>query len=137
LNIGEEMREEMQSLGFKLKNSPWFGEDRKSGASDLLTSLVTKIPNAEIRERVAAGMWRRHGLAAMGIVANWTGADVAEVFEGLGFTAGELRHIAQSEHVLSAQDLLRRRTPIALVRTQSEIDNNQTLQGILTEFGLA
>ena len=67
----------------------------------------------------------------------WTGADVAEVFEGLGFTAGELRFIAANEHVVTSQDLLRRRTPIALVRDRGDIARNQTLQGILAEFGLA
>ena len=137
LNIGEEMRDELQSLGFKLNNQAWFGEDRKQLENGLEKSLAAKIQNAEVRERVASGMWRRHGVEAEAIVASWTGSDVAEVFEGLGFTAGELRHIAKNEHVVTAEDLLRRRTPIALVRSQVDIQRNQTLQGILAEFGLA
>jgi glycerol-3-phosphate dehydrogenase len=137
LNVGEEMRAEMQALGFKLKNEPWFGEDHKIGALKVAKLLDAKIKDAEVRARVAEGLWRRHGSQATDIILGWTGSDVAEVFEGLGFTAGELRHIAKTEHVMTARDLLRRRTPIALVRTSSEIDRNQALQGILTEFGLA
>lgn len=137
LNVGEEMRAEMQALGFKIKNERWFGEDHKLGATRVGKLLEAKIKDADVRLRVAEGIWRRHGSASTEIILGWTGADVAEVFEGLGFTAGELRHIARTEHVVTARDLLRRRTPIALVRSQSEIERNQTLQGILTEFGLA
>lgn len=137
LNVGEEMRREMHSLGFKLKPEIWFGEDHKVGAIQVGKLLETKIKDTEVRARVAAGLWRRHGSAAKEIILGWTGSDVAEVFEGLGFTAGELRHIAATEHVITAYDLLRRRTPIALVRSEAEIERNQTLQGILTEFGLA
>jgi glycerol-3-phosphate dehydrogenase len=137
VNVGEEMRAEMQALGFNLKQQRWFGEDNKIGAVKVAKLLEAKIKDAEVRSRIAQGMWRRHGLDAIDIILGWTGADVAEVFEGLGFTAGELRYIAKSEHVIKAQDLLRRRTPIALVRDHSEIESNQALQGILAEFGLA
>jgi len=137
LNVGEEMRREMADLGFKLKNELWFGEDHRVGAIQVGKLLEAKVKDPEVRARIAEGLWRRHGSKANDIILGWTGSDVAEVFEGLGFTAGELRHIARSEHVVTARDLLRRRTPIALVRSEAEIERNQTLQGILTEFGLA
>jgi glycerol-3-phosphate dehydrogenase len=136
LNIGEELRSEMQRFGFKLKKSVWFGEDHAVGATKVSKLLEAKIKDSDVRARVAKGLWRRHGSSASEIILGWTGADVAEVFEGLGFTAGELRHIAASEHVVTARDLLRRRTPLALVRTEVELNRNQVLQGILAEFDL-
>ena len=136
LNVGEELRHEIQGLGFKLKPNAWYGEDNKVGALKLGKLLELKIKDAEVRGRVALGLWRRHGNVAVDIVIGWTGVDVAEVFEGLGFTAGELRHIAANENVLTAADLLRRRTPIALLRTSDELQKNQILQRILAEFSL-
>lgn len=137
LNVGEEMREELRALGFKVKDANWYGEDSKLGLAEVEKRLASKIKDAAVRSAIAAGLWRRHGLAAVDIISDWTGSEVAEVFEGLGFTAGELRYIAGHEHVTTAQDLLRRRTPIALVRSSAEIERNQTLQGIIAEFGLA
>lgn len=137
INVGEEMRDEMQTLGFNLKREHWYGEDNKLGAVKVSKLLEGKIKDAAVRSRVADGVWRRHGFTSLDMIDGWTGSDVAEVFEGLGFTAGELRFMASSEHVTTAEDLLRRRTPIALVRSQAEIERNQTLQGILAEFGLA
>lgn len=137
LNVGEEMRDEMQSLGFRVKQVRWFGEDQKAGALQIEKMLEAKIKDAKVRSRVSEGVWRRHGLKASHMISSWSGAEVAEVFEGLGFTAGELRYIAANEQIVTAEDLLRRRTPIALVRSESEIANNQSVQGILNEFGLA
>jgi glycerol-3-phosphate dehydrogenase len=64
---------------------------------------------------------------------NWIShPDDAElVFPGLSFTLGELRYIIDREHVQTSEDLLRRRTPIALLRTQVEIKENAKLQSIL------
>ena len=137
LNVGEELRAEMQNLGFTVKSDPWFGEDSKTGFAKLTRLLEAKIRDTSVRQRVATGLWRRHGSEACEIIIGWSGADVAEVFEGLGFTAGELRHIVRTEKVVTAADLLRRRTPIALIRSAEEISRNQVLQGILAEFDLA
>lgn len=137
LNVGEEMRDELRALGFKLNDGAWYGEDNKLGFAVLEKALQSKIKDSVVLSAVAAGLWRRHGMESIKIISGWTGSDVAEVFEGLGFTAGELRYIAAHEHVSNAQDLLRRRTPIALVRSSEEMERNQTLQGILVEFGLA
>jgi glycerol-3-phosphate dehydrogenase len=55
------------------------------------------------------------------------------VFEGLAITFGELAVIAENEEVKTAEDLLRRRLPIAMARSKQEIKDNQKLQSFLKD----
>jgi glycerol-3-phosphate dehydrogenase len=58
------------------------------------------------------------------------------VFTGLGICYAELAWIALNEDVVTREDLLRRRLPIAMARSASEIANNQKLQALLVDVGL-
>jgi glycerol-3-phosphate dehydrogenase len=77
-------------------------------------------------------MWRRHGEMAFELA----GSDLEEVFEGLGITYGELEYIAKNENVVTREDLLRRRLPIAMARSSEEIAANAKLQRLLVDMGL-
>jgi glycerol-3-phosphate dehydrogenase len=59
------------------------------------------------------------------------------VFEGLAITFGELAVIAENEEVKTAEDLLRRRLPIAMARSNKEIKDNQKLQSFLKDHQLS
>ncbi|MGA0798730.1 MAG: hypothetical protein ACO3O9_06265, partial [Candidatus Nanopelagicales bacterium] len=53
------------------------------------------------------------------------------IFEGLDFTKGELLYMVQKEDVVKPDDLLRRRTPLRLLRTKEEIEENKLIQEVL------
>jgi glycerol-3-phosphate dehydrogenase len=62
------------------------------------------------------------------------GSNSEIIFDGLDFTKGELIYILENEDVKSAEDLLRRRTPIMLVRTQQEIAKNKLISEVLAKL---
>ena len=95
------------------------------------TSLL--VADSGAAARTAEGLWRRHGEQAFEIIQL---GDTQEVFEGLGICYAELQWIAQHEDVLTREDLLRRRLPIAMARSASEIANNQKLEALLVDVGL-
>ena len=59
-----------------------------------------------------------------------------DLFGGLGITAQELRYVSEHEHVVSRDDLLRRRLPVMMARSEKELASNKKLQKLLVELGL-
>jgi glycerol-3-phosphate dehydrogenase len=55
---------------------------------------------------------------------------------GLGITEQELNYIIRHEDVVTREDLLRRRLPIAMSRSEAEIAANSKLQALLEAAGL-
>jgi glycerol-3-phosphate dehydrogenase len=84
-------------------------------------------------------MWRRHGSKALEIAKSLELQPEARelVFEGLAITFGELAVIAENEEVKTAEDLLRRRLPVAMARSNREIKANQKLQSFLKDRQLS
>jgi glycerol-3-phosphate dehydrogenase len=91
------------------------------------------VKSEAVATRISEGLWRRHGEQAFEIIQN---GDLEEVFTGLGICYAELAWIALNEDVVTREDLLRRRLPIAMARSASEIANNQKLQALLVDVGL-
>lgn len=137
LNIGEEVLNAVQRLGLRAgKPAAWFGEDSSVNAAEKLVELLAAVvSNGDQQQLMAEGLWRRHGLKSFEIAARLQKQPLlAEpVFEGLGFSYGELEYIIENEQVKTAEDLLRRRTPIALVRSAAEIAANEKLQKLVNE----
>lgn len=140
LNVGEEIRDAVSLFGFSVSGTKWFGEDEidkrqlKLRLQALTQQVSKKSGNAVWADNVAKGLLRRHGGNAFAIVDASASEDLAPIFDGLDYCAAELSHITSHEMVATAQDLLRRRTPIALVRTEGEIQANQRLQNILSSL---
>ena len=131
LNVGEEVMTEVKKLGFKLEDlHKWFGEDVSELSQEFSKFVATKSQKVDIAERVAEGLWRRHGKDAFDIASS-SHEELEEVFEGTGICFAEVRHIIATEMVKTADDLLRRRLPIAMLRTSLEIKENQKLQDLL------
>ncbi|MFZ9744264.1 MAG: glycerol-3-phosphate dehydrogenase/oxidase [Aquiluna sp.] len=132
LNVGEELVGELNRFGLKVKvPGRWFGEGnqtRKEEFFDLIRTKATETPNL-----LADGLWRRHGEKAFEIVGD---AELSDLVPGLGITEQEIRHIVQTEQVVVREDLLRRRLPISMARSEQEIAQNQKLQKLLVELGL-
>ena len=122
INIGNEVVQAVKKLGIEVTTAKhWFGEP----SLQIPHLLVERIKNfhPQIANELADALWRRHSNDAFKIVDAW---DISPknselVFEGLMFTFGELHYIAENEHVLFPEDLLRRRTPLALIRTKQEL----------------
>lgn len=140
LNVGHEVMAELRAFGFKLEDKKWFGESSANhkAQAEILNALVAqlrlKTNDAAWAAKVASGLFRRHGLQAAAIVGESTAKDLAPIFDGLDYSAAELKHIAEHELVVTKQDLLRRRTPLALIRSASEIAGNARLQAVLSRL---
>jgi len=109
----------------------WFGEgnqSRKDEFFDLVRQNAAHTPNL-----IADGLWRRHGEKAFEIVGQQA---LVDLIPGLGITEQEVRHIATTEQVVRREDLLRRRLPISMARSDEEIAANEALQKLLVELGL-
>ena len=132
LNVGEELVGELNRFGLKVKvPGRWFGEgnqSRKDEFFDLVRQTATQTPNL-----IADGLWRRHGEKAFEIIGQ---APLTDLIPGLGITEQEVRHIVATERVVKREDLLRRRLPISMARSDAEIASNQNLQKLLVELGL-
>lgn len=132
LNVGEELVGELNRFGLKVKvPGRWFGEgnqSRKDEFFDLVRENAAHTPNL-----IADGLWRRHGEKAFEIVGQ---QPLVDLIPGLGITEQEVRHIATTEQVVRREDLLRRRLPISMARSDEEIAANQALQKLLVELGL-
>lgn len=141
LNVGEEIRAEMRHLGFSVSKQKWFGEDQisrkkaKLALAQLVQHFREKTGGELWSESLARGLFRRHGVAALKIASEAKSEDLAPVFEGLDFSFAELAFIANNELVVTADDLLRRRTPLAIVRSHSNISANQKLQDLIEGLG--
>jgi len=132
LNVGEELVGELNRFGLKVKvPGRWFGEgnqSRKDEFFELVRENAAHTPNL-----IADGLWRRHGEKAFEIVGQ---QPLVDLIPGLGITEQEVRHIATTEQVVRREDLLRRRLPISMARSDEEIAANQALQKLLVELGL-
>lgn len=131
INIGHEVTELVMKLGIQpTKTLNWVGEPDPEIPEKLITQLSSFHTNAA---EMANQLWRRHGASAYLIVKSFSEdpSNSQLIFEGLYFTIGELKHIINTEHVLSPDDLLRRRTPLALLRSKTQIAENLNLQKLL------
>jgi glycerol-3-phosphate dehydrogenase len=132
LNVGEELIGELNRFGQKVKvPGRWFGEGSQLRKNEFF-SLVKERASSGSKE-IAEGLWRRHGEDAFSIIGD---QKLFDLFPGLGITTQEIRHIAKTEHVVTREDLLRRRLPISMARSQKEIEENKELQSLFVELGL-
>lgn len=132
LNVGEELIGELNRFGQRVKvPGRWFGEGSQLRKNEFF-QLVKANSRSHSRE-IAEGLWRRHGEDAFAIVGS---SQLSDLFPGLGITSQEIRYVVENEQVVKREDLLRRRLPISMARSQREIEENSELQKLLVELGL-
>jgi glycerol-3-phosphate dehydrogenase len=138
INVGKEVSDLVKKLGIKeIRNRKWYGEDLEISSSNFFREVLEFYPNnSELAKKVLNGLFRRHGAKVSEILNMWRLDDSNSeiIFDGLDFTKGELIYILENEDVKSAEDLLRRRTPIMLVRTQQEIAKNKLISEVLAKL---
>jgi glycerol-3-phosphate dehydrogenase len=131
LNVGDEVVAHFKKMGFQVgKPKKWFGEDVGEMPKSFLEQVEGLCANRESASRVAMGIWRRHGSEAQSIVDS-TSQFLEEIFEGTGITYAELSHVIHAEMVFKADDVLRRRLPLAMLRSERELASNDKLQELL------
>lgn len=137
INVGYEVVDLIKKLGIKThREEIWIGESAVN-PPDSLVSKVAQFHPQQASE-VVDQLWRRHGELSEQIVDEWEmHPENAElVFSTLGFTVGELKYIIENEHIVHSADLLRRRTPLALLRTPEDLANNKVLTKLLQDSQL-
>ena len=134
LNVGEEVVAEFQKFGIKLsKPKGWFGESGDQRKAEFFELVASKSGSGFAKE-IATGLWRRHNEKAFEVIADQDSLE--DIVPGLGITKAELEYIAKTEEVKTREDLLRRRLPIAMARSEKEIASNKKLQKALEDVGL-
>ena len=134
LNVGQEVLTEVRRLGVTAtKPGRWYGEGDQSRREEFFALVRRQAGDPSAADRLAAGMWRRHGEQAFEVVGDGV---LVDLFDGLGICEQEIRHIAETEYVVNRVDLLRRRLPIAMARSERELSENQRLQQLLAELGI-
>jgi glycerol-3-phosphate dehydrogenase len=130
LNVGDEVAELVRKLGVALpgRDKQWYGEP----AEALRDKVFAAARRNGIDEELTTRLWRRYGADAAGMVEQVRrDPRLAEpVIEGTGYRRCELLHAARVEMVVRLEDLLRRRTRIALVHRRSELQQAQGLQEV-------
>ena len=136
LNVGDEICEEVQSLGVTLPfpNRKWFGEApdevrdeffhqaRLMGLDELTVSYAS--------ERLSTRLWRRYGAHALAMLEAIR-ADPAQaeiLIEGTEYTRCEIEQTARREMIVKLEDFLRRRSKIALVERKSDLARSEGLR---------
>lgn len=132
LNVGDEIIAEVKKLGHNPKDPGlWFGEGSQVRKAEFYGVVASLAPQDQA-ERIAEGIWRRHGEVGFDFLSD----DLEEIIPGLGITENEIRHIVKHELVTSREDLLRRRLPVKMARSDKEISENKKLDQLLVELGL-
>jgi glycerol-3-phosphate dehydrogenase len=140
INVGEEIVHKVKKfIPITSPAKPWFGEEDLIHKASFDQAAAGLLAEGAISPQVANQLWRRHGSAAKAILETLKAQpELRElVFDGLAITFAELAFISQNEEVKTAEDLLRRRLPIAMARSPKEIKENKKLQSFLKEHKLS
>ncbi len=144
LNIGEEVIEELSSLGIKLdvESDNWFGEPSADERQRFLTRAATfgldRPAAVEQSDSIAHVLWRRHGVTAHDVL------DLIADDPQLGDEAlrdsdvlrAELPIIAARERIVYPEDFLRRRTKLSLIHRVSDLEADPGYAATMSALGL-
>ena len=133
LNVGQEVIAELKKFGMSPANpGRWYGEGSQVRKVEFF-GVVKALAPADQAERIAEGIWRRHGETGFDLLSD----GIEEIIPGIGITANEIRHVVKTEQVQTREDLIRRRLPIAMTRSESELKANARFEALLVELGLS
>jgi glycerol-3-phosphate dehydrogenase len=145
LNVGEEVVEAVARLG--LDGGPgstdWYGEppaeEREAFLGQASLAGLDRRPDVELADSIAEVLWRRHGRAAAEVVAA-VEADPAmaePVLADSDVLRGELELFRRREMIVTAEDFLRRRTKLALIRRADELATDPGIIEVHRVLGLS
>jgi glycerol-3-phosphate dehydrogenase len=133
LNVGEELIGELNRFGHNIKKpGKWFGEGSQLRKQEFYEAVLARA-EGDAADRIATSIWRRHGERSFEVIGT---KKLSEVIPGLGITEQEIRYIVKNELVTSREDLLRRRLPAMMARSEKELSGNKKLEKLLVDLGL-
>jgi len=128
LNVGEEVIEAVEKLGLEPgPEQSWYGEPSTEEWSAFQRSAASvgldRRPEVERARSLAEVLWRRHGLAANDIVeAIRSDPALAEpIMAECDVLAAEVPLHLEREMVVNLDDMLRRRTKLALIHSEEKL----------------
>ena len=143
LNVGDEIAEQLERLGIRGNRKPgrWFGEPNQTEWEAFLAAArplgLDRAPDVERAESVAEVIWRRHGLAAhqvLGLIRD--DPSLAEpVLADSDLLRAELPVMAEREMIVRPDDLLRRRTKVALITRRDTLGVDPGMAEVNATFG--
>jgi glycerol-3-phosphate dehydrogenase len=131
INIGEEICDRVAGLGVSLNPQAacWYGEPDESEHQAFLDRVRSAGLGAEnaadTGEPLSQRLWRRYGSDALAMVERVAkDRTLAEpAIAGTGFRRCEIEYIREREMVVRLEDLVRRRSRVALLYRQEELRN--------------
>jgi len=145
LNVGDEIAEELESLGITGRPAPddWYGEPGPAEWEQFLAAATAlgldRAPEVERVDTIAEVLWRRHGLAAHQVL-ELIAEDPAlgqPVLAESDLLRAELPVMAEREMIVRPDDLLRRRTKLALITRRDDLGADPGMAEIDATFGFS
>ena len=128
LNVGEEVVEAVEEFGHDLgPERKWFGEESKAERAAFYRRAallgLDRAPEIERADTMAEVLWRRHGNAANLLLDSVENdATMAEpIMPETDILKGEIPLYLEREMVVDIDDLLRRRTKLALIHRSDDL----------------
>jgi glycerol-3-phosphate dehydrogenase len=148
LNVGDEVWGKVVEMGIvkssdeASENERWYGEP-EAGQYSRYREHAARLSLDEISlpgsdEVLSTRLWRRYGMDAFAMLERIEQErSLAEpVIEGAALYRCELQHLADNEMITSLDDLLRRRTKIALVTPREKLQTSEgTMEICRAVFG--
>lgn len=143
LNVGDEIADELASLGIRggAPADGWYGEPGEAEWQRFLTA-ATKVgldrrPDVERAETMAEVVWRRHGRSAHRLIELIADdPSMAEpVLVDSDLLRAELPLMAEREMIVRPDDLLRRRTKLALITHRDDLGGDPGMDEVNATFG--
>jgi len=126
VNVGDEVLDAMSMFGLEVGSATlWYGSPAIPDARER-RRLARELAPAHGDHGGAAmveALWRRQGTKAPQVLAAWRRdpSSAAELVPGTRVSRAEVEHIARTELVVTAEDLLRRRTLLGQTRSPAEL----------------
>jgi len=137
LNVGEEVVEAVEDLGLTVgPESSWYGEEPASARQAFYQRAATvgldRRPEVERARSMAEVLWRRHGTAANRIVdAIIDDESSAEpIMDETDILGAEIALYLEREMVVNIDDLLRRRTKLAMLHRPDDLARHPGINAI-------
>ncbi len=138
LNVGEDVVQTVRELGLtELRlESKWYGEPDNESFVEFTRhaeqSNLDDLTDPRAGELLSQRLWRRYGQYAMQIARTIEEDEVCArvLFPGSDYTAAEFLFALEKEMITKVEDLLRRRSDIAMVVPANEIEHSPELEWI-------
>jgi glycerol-3-phosphate dehydrogenase len=127
VNVGTEVCGHVAGLGIALPaRTAWYGEDDPRSRPEVLRLAGDALHGRPGGAALADALWRRQGRRAVQVVTAWQRdpANAEELYPGTGLTRAELALMADSELVVTLEDLFRRRTTLSQIRSAAQLRNH-------------